>query len=357
MGVLFIDNGQIRTYPIDGETTIGRDAGNSVVVAHPTVSRHHARIEMRGGFYHVVDEQSRNGTRVNGKVVKQTELLADGARLRIGHVRAWFYIQMPQRLPRSATRSDNGIVFSCNCGTRLWSASDTVGITVTCGQCNAQIEVPPVDDDDEPQSAKTVSGVKVVGANTSTEEKKATCNVCQWPIEKDERMIECKSCKHTFHAECWKENKGCASYGCDQVNILSKPKRPSVPTANLSAVASTPGATAGIETQAQPIADEAIGQIIHEEPAVRAFAWDHALLAMAVMGSLLGILAFGVPAAVVAVVTLGRMVLAKHDSRLLLLLTFAICLLGAIAGVSVSQLWFLNKPPFDWLTHWPPSFN
>ena len=131
MGILFIDLGEVRTFQLNGAQTIGREGTNDIVVVHPTVSRHHARIEQRDGRYVLTDFHSRNGTRVNGKAVDDVELLVDGARMRFGHVRAWFFTNMPSKLPRSITNRDRGVVFNCACGQRLWSASDTVGMAVT----------------------------------------------------------------------------------------------------------------------------------------------------------------------------------------------------------------------------------
>ena len=57
------------------------------------------------------------------------------------------------------------------------------------------------------------------------------CGICQSAIFPDENTTTCPRCNLTFHAECWTENLGCASYGCEQVNAL-KPREPeqSVPT-------------------------------------------------------------------------------------------------------------------------------
>ena len=91
MGILFIDLGEVRTFELTGFHTIGRESGNDIVVTHPTVSRQHARIDCTNGRYTLTDFNSRNGTRLNGKAVTENEPLLDGSRMRIGHVRAWFF--------------------------------------------------------------------------------------------------------------------------------------------------------------------------------------------------------------------------------------------------------------------------
>jgi hypothetical protein len=46
--------------------TIGRSAGNTIVLADDRVSRQHARLQARGGVLVLADLDSTNGTRVNG---------------------------------------------------------------------------------------------------------------------------------------------------------------------------------------------------------------------------------------------------------------------------------------------------
>jgi hypothetical protein len=66
--------------------SIGRDAGNDIVLADTSVSRHHARVEpLSGGGVQIVDQGSSNGVFVNGQRV-QTCVLEPGASLAIGHV-------------------------------------------------------------------------------------------------------------------------------------------------------------------------------------------------------------------------------------------------------------------------------
>lgn len=320
MGILFIDLGEVRTFELNGSRTIGRDSNNDIVVTHPTVSRTHARIEQVNGSYQIVDFKSRNGTRINGKAVTDAETLIDGARMRIGHVRAWFFHEMPQKLPRSISNRDRGIVFKCACGQRLWSASDTAGMAVTCGGCNKSVEVPepgstPIDD-----SGGTVAGVIVEETQGAPE---IVCGVCHWQIEKQEKKHKCPSCGLDFHLDCWKENHGCSAYGCKQVNALAPKKRPATPTL--------------AEPHAPPPAPVT-------PPAPQPLAWAHALLAMAVVGSLLGTLSFGIPSAVVGLVALVRLLVSRADRKSVLLASVLIATLGTGAGVLISRFWWWDMP-------------
>lgn len=49
--------------------SVGRDEGNDLVLAHPEISRRHARIERDGSGWRIVDLRSTNGTWVNGERV------------------------------------------------------------------------------------------------------------------------------------------------------------------------------------------------------------------------------------------------------------------------------------------------
>jgi len=55
-------------------STIGRARGNSVAIADVSVSRRHARLELQGDSWVIVDEGSGNGTRVNGTPVRRHRL-------------------------------------------------------------------------------------------------------------------------------------------------------------------------------------------------------------------------------------------------------------------------------------------
>jgi ABC transport system ATP-binding/permease protein len=64
--------------------TIGRDADNDSVIDHPTVSRHHARIERRNGNLVIQDLNSTNGVYINGQRVTNEQSLKPGDLLNVG---------------------------------------------------------------------------------------------------------------------------------------------------------------------------------------------------------------------------------------------------------------------------------
>ncbi len=86
---------------IDDSVTIGSHAGNGLVIADPTVSRFHARIELdRNGFL-LTDLDSTNGTWVGGMRV-QAIYLPPKAKLQLGDVEVLFEVQKEaEELPLS----------------------------------------------------------------------------------------------------------------------------------------------------------------------------------------------------------------------------------------------------------------
>jgi hypothetical protein len=67
-----------------GRTSIGTAADNTCVIAHQTVSRRHATIELRGDTCLLVDTGSSNGTFVNGRRIVGVATVHSGDQLRFG---------------------------------------------------------------------------------------------------------------------------------------------------------------------------------------------------------------------------------------------------------------------------------
>jgi len=74
-----------HTYSIGPEPVmLGRGEGSEVLIPDPGISRQHARIELRGDRFFVVDLGSTNGTLVDGARIKDAEPLRDGNRIQLG---------------------------------------------------------------------------------------------------------------------------------------------------------------------------------------------------------------------------------------------------------------------------------
>jgi DNA-binding winged helix-turn-helix (wHTH) protein len=76
-----------------GDNEIGRDAGCDICINDASVSRGHARITVDGMTATVIDHGSKNGTKVNGKLIKAAVALKDGDQLTFGQITAQFQIE------------------------------------------------------------------------------------------------------------------------------------------------------------------------------------------------------------------------------------------------------------------------
>ncbi len=67
----------------DSALRLGRSPDNDLILRDPATSGHHARVELRGEQFWIVDLGSTNGTLVNGEPVQEKEL-NHGDRITIG---------------------------------------------------------------------------------------------------------------------------------------------------------------------------------------------------------------------------------------------------------------------------------
>jgi hypothetical protein len=68
----------------NGRFIIGRADDAALALDDPLVSRHHAAIDVAGSIATLVDLDSRNGVRVNGKKITREHVLAPGDRIAVG---------------------------------------------------------------------------------------------------------------------------------------------------------------------------------------------------------------------------------------------------------------------------------
>ena len=77
----------------EGSHLLGRDRDVAVWLESPTVSRHHARIQVTGSEAVIEDLGSKNGTYVHGVPLRKPSPLADGDEIRLGSVQVCFRLR------------------------------------------------------------------------------------------------------------------------------------------------------------------------------------------------------------------------------------------------------------------------
>lgn len=118
------------------------------------------------------------------------------------------------------------IEFQCKCGTHFRVDASLAGRTGSCITCGKSVTIPQASALEPIISERQAS---VTPAEAWHEEEKremvsvhALCSICQCPPGDGEETLACPACHLPFHVECWRENLGCSTYGCPQVNVLKK---------------------------------------------------------------------------------------------------------------------------------------
>jgi len=296
--------------PVNGRVWIGRDSDCQIIINHPIVSRQHAWVEPASDEAVTVgDNDSRNGTLIAGDRLSEPRLLRDGDIFHIGPATIAFHARDPEleiEAPSVDAGEVTGIIFDCQCGARLWAPRGAAGSSTICPNCRKSVRCP--------------------GELPPPPTRHMICGVCQWKIQPVEPATACPACGVAYHAECWRDNKGCAAYGCSQVNVLAE-KQPAEADASHAA----PHA-ADLEFLTDPADPRAI-----EVP----------LLATAIFASLFGLLGFGAPAFIVGAVAFGFMLVRRGRCRMTLLAATLIALAGTVGGVLASLYWWMQITPME----------
>lgn len=104
--VIIQEADQTRTVELrEEELKIGRAADNGVVLDDTKSSRKHCLIRRRGDDFELVDLESRNGTRLNGKYVNRG-ILSEGDVIQIGGVTITFKTGVPEKVPAPGEDED-----------------------------------------------------------------------------------------------------------------------------------------------------------------------------------------------------------------------------------------------------------
>jgi adenylate cyclase len=81
----YVDLGVPRVMDLKHDLSVGRTEGNDLILNHPSVSRKHAKFELRSEHWWVVDLKSTNGVKLNGNLVTEAQVAA-GDKISIGSV-------------------------------------------------------------------------------------------------------------------------------------------------------------------------------------------------------------------------------------------------------------------------------
>ncbi|HLL53410.1 MAG TPA: FHA domain-containing protein, partial [Myxococcaceae bacterium] len=86
------------------EVTIGRLAGNDIVLAKGNVSKYHSRLVQKDGKFIIVDMKSTNGTYVNGKKISAPQVIRPTDKIFIGDyiINVETGVAPPQNVTRTA---------------------------------------------------------------------------------------------------------------------------------------------------------------------------------------------------------------------------------------------------------------
>jgi hypothetical protein len=149
------------------------------------------------------------------------------------------------------------------------------------------------------------------------------CGVCQSPVFNDDQKTVCPICGVSYHPECWEQNRGCSSQDCPQQGILNT------------------GSGAGESAAGHPSgeADGYAGAAVSDS-AARGGKW----LAAVFIGTLVGLLGFGLPPLVVAIADLVSFVRTRPQPAALRIATMLLALGGAFLGLCASMQWWLKQP-------------
>jgi hypothetical protein len=319
MATLIVEHsGKRRAAELNGRTSIGRLPSSDVVIDHPTVSRTHAWIEQVDGRYYIRDTGSINGILIDEMPMSDRYALSDGDCIRIGPASITFCDTRPpdhrsESKPTSPVDfSDTGILFTCQCGARLWMPAQSSGLEATCRKCGQVVVCPD-------KRSNRGNGASAPQARVGVE--KSICSICQWELKPGDDIQKCPECGLTFHAECWTANCGCSAYGCKQVNVLAEKK----------------------DEATQTPAGEEIGHppALHAHDAPQRIPIEYALLAGSVVASLVGALLFGLLALGVCIGCLVPIIRKQPLGKSpIVLLAALVSLIGFVGGIVFSWFWW-----------------
>ncbi len=369
MASLVIQSGDlIQAASFHKRVLIGRKAFNGVQFGQRVVSRIHAWIDRDGDSFYIADARSRGGTFVNNHRIETKTTLHDGDEIKIGPAKMTFLDSdaLPEgsvtfEIAEDGTNPefDNpGILLSCSCGAPMWVPASMAGAYGRCAICQGEINVPgepasgirrPLTPNDSIVDMAAITQPVELGSiarpfdplaadhmpEPQPQPAARVCSICQSQVLPGEATTACPDCSQSYHAECWRENRGCAAYGCAQVGALEEPITDTPPQTGLEDLAVAAAAATGSGRTASPQSTE---------EAKPAFPWDFALLGGSVFGSVLGAFTFGVPPLAVGAASAVYAMRSRNGSQRVATVSAVICVFGVALGVVISRFVWFNVP-------------
>jgi predicted RNA-binding Zn-ribbon protein involved in translation (DUF1610 family) len=325
--LLLHQSDQCRGVVLSGRLLIGRVAPAGLIISDPAVSRIHAWIDKAGDHYYVADADSRSGTIVDEFPIAGRHTLIDGDEIRIGAAILTYKErdQLPEGAGALSASFSNGvsmpaaggILFACTCGAPLWAPVEWVGRRGKCNLCGERTPVPTLPPGVLPPAPAARPAAAI---HQPVRSGARQCSICQWAIEPTDVEHACPSCGLTFHSECWEANKGCSAYGCASVEVLAEPA-----------------------SESEPIVVETVA----EEPPER-FPVEFAMLGGSVIFSVISLITFGVPSALLAICTSIYWVTQRRRAASLrhgiVAVAMVMCITGICAGLWFSAFRWLHRP-------------
>jgi hypothetical protein len=370
MASLVIQSGDlIQAASFTKRVLIGRKAFNGVQFGQRVVSRIHAWIDKDGDSFYIADARSRGGTLVNDQRIEAKTTLHNGDEVKIGPAKMTYYDTdaLPEGSVTFEIAEDGtnpefenpGILLSCSCGAPMWVPASMAGAYGRCAICQGEINVPgeptsgirrPLTPNDSIVDMTVITQPVELGSSARPIDPLAAdmpapqpqpaarvCGICQSQILPGESTATCPDCSQSYHAECWRENRGCAAYGCGQVGALDDQiTADPVPAASdlddLAVAAKSATGSARLEP----------AQSAHD--AKQQFPWDFALLGGSVFGSVLGAFTFGVPPLAVGAASAVYAIRTRNGSQRIATVSAVICVFGVALGVVISRFVWFNVP-------------
>ncbi len=104
-----------------------------------------------------------------------------------------------------------GMYICSSCGKEIQSAGDMAGAGFTCPECQKW------------------SGTAAVGSAVGGGKSAGVCAFCLCSIGAGDAVTACPACRASYHDDCWRENGGCAVYGCSEVPAVEPRKAVEIP--------------------------------------------------------------------------------------------------------------------------------